>query len=102
MWEMLWQEGQQRAAQQGQVGQEIGVAAARAILSQQGVTPPMVAVFHASPVTANEVEPLLGAAVIGQEAGKIIVGFGAELAGLFDQALIAQHDQASGEGKIGR
>ena len=82
--EMVWQEGQQRTAQEGQRRQEIGVAAAGAVFTQESISPPMVAVFHARPVAANELEPLLGTVLGRQGAGKVVVRFGGGLAGPFD------------------
>jgi hypothetical protein len=38
---------------------------------------------------------------MGEETGKVVVGFGGGLAGLFNEALVAQHDQGSSKGKIG-
>ena len=99
---VLGQQGQQRAAEQGHVGQQTGVAAARTILVQQRVAPPVVAHFDFVLVLANQAQPLFRAMVAERVARQIIAAFGAGLAGLFDRPLAAHHQQAAGIGEVGR
>ena len=61
-------QGQQGVAQQGDGADDVGVAAAGAIFSAAGVAPPMVAVFHAAPMAADQFQPLRGRAFGGREA----------------------------------
>ena len=93
--EVIGQECQQRIADERQIGQKLWVATARAVFSHKGVTPPVVADFGATPVSADEPEPLGWPVFIGQGAGKIVAGFGGAQTGLFNGALAAQNDQAS-------
>ena len=61
-------QGQQGIAQQGDGADDVGVAAAGPIFSAAGVAPPMVAVFHAAPMAADQFQPLRGRAFGGREA----------------------------------
>ena len=98
---VLGQQGQQGTAQEGQVGQKVGVSAAGAVLTHEGIAPPVIADFDSAPVSANEPQPLGRAVLVGQGAGEVVMGFGGGLAGLFDSAAVAQDDQASGKGEVG-
>ena len=64
------------------------------------VAPPVVADFDATPVSANEVEPVDVAVMIGWDTGQVVVRFGGGLPGFFDSAAVAQDDQASGIGEV--
>ena len=101
VWKVVGQQCQQGAAQDGQIGQEIGVAAARAVFSHKRIAPPVIANFHSAPVSANELEPRCGAVLVRYGAGEIVMGLGGGLAGSFDGAAVAQDDQGSGKGEIG-
>ena len=96
------QEGQQRVADQRQIGQQVGVAAARTVLAHQRIAPPVVADFDPAPVAADEFKPLLVAVFLGWGAGEVVAAFGGGVAGLFDRPLAAQHDQAAGKREVGR
>lgn len=100
--EVLREEGQQGAAKQCEVGQEVGLAAAGAVFAQEDVPSPVVADFHAAPVAANEGEPLLRLILFRVGAGKVIVRLGGSQAGLFDGALVAQDDHGVGSGEVRR
>jgi len=91
---------QQRVADQRQIGQQCGIARARAILTHQGIAPPVVAHFHPAPMSANQLQPLSRRRFPGQRAGEVIARFGAALAGLLDHPLAAHHDQGAGVGKV--
>lgn len=94
------QQGQQRAADQGHVGQQVGVAAAGTILAQEGVAPPMIAHFHAAPVSADQGQPAFRPVFLGRGARKVGAAFGAGVPGLFDRPLAAPHDQAARKGEV--
>ena len=94
--------GEQGAAQQREVGQEVGLAAAGAVFAQEDVPSPVVADFHAAPVAANQGEPVQWAVLVWPGAGKIIVRFGGGPASFFDRALVAQDDQRAGPGEVRR
>jgi len=54
--EMYRQDCQQSVAQQRQIGQEVGLAAAGTVLAHEGIAPPMVADFHSGPMSANQIK----------------------------------------------
>ena len=62
----------------------------------------MVAVFHAGPVATDQSQPLFGAICFGRATRQVVAAVAAGLAGLFDRALAAHHDQAAGKGEVGR
>ena len=101
VWKVVGEQCQQGAAQDGQIGQEVGVAAARAVFSHKRITPPMIADLHSAPVSANELEPRCGAVLVRCGAGEVVMGLGGGLAGSFDGAAVAQDNQGSGKGEIG-
>ena len=98
---VVWEEGEQGAAQQREVGQEVGLAAAGAVFAQEDVASPVVADFHAAPVAANEGKPLVWLILFRVGAGKVIVRLGGGPAGLFDGARVAQDDDGAGTGEVG-
>jgi hypothetical protein len=99
--EVIGQQNQQGIANEGEVGEEMGVAAAGAVLAHEGVAAPVIADFDAAPVAANEAEPLFRGVLTGWLAGKIVVGFGGGEPGFFNGALVAQNDQGPGEREVG-
>ena len=48
---------QKGAADQGEVGHQIGIAAAGAVFAAKGIAAPVVAIFYSAPVAADEVDP---------------------------------------------
>ena len=52
---LLGQNGQQHISDERQIGQQVRIAAARAILAHNHVTAPMITDFDATPVSANQV-----------------------------------------------
>ena len=101
VWIVIGQDSQQGAADQRQVGQQVRIAAARTILAHQGVTAPVVADFHPSPMAADESKPLLGAVWIRRGAGEVVAAFRGGVSRFLDGPLAAHHNQGSGKGKIG-
>ncbi len=67
--EVLGHDRQKRIANEGQIGQQIGVARARAIFSHQGIASPVIADFNPGPVSTDQIQPLLGPILLGQRAG---------------------------------
>ena len=102
IWEVLIKQAKDRAAHEGQVGHEMGVAAASIIFAPKRVPPPMVAFFHATPVTSDEPDPVFGSAFGGLLAGQIEAPLRGGDSGGFDRAPAANGHQGAGEGKIGR
>jgi hypothetical protein len=102
VWEVVGEDGQECIAQECQIGQEVWVATARAVFSHERITSPVIADFHAAPVSANQLEPMAGTVLIGRRTGEVIAGFGGGQPGIFDSALTAQDDQGSGKGEVGR
>lgn len=98
---LLLQEVQQRAADERQIREEIGVAGTRAVFAHEGVASPVIADFNSAPMAANQSQPLLRMVGLGRRTGKIETGFNRGHAGLFDGAFAAQHDQGAGKGEFG-
>jgi len=99
--EVLGQQGQQGTSEQGQIGQEVGVARAGTVLALDGIAAPVVADFHAGPVTPDEGLPLVRAVAIVRHAGEVVAGFGGGLAGFLDGEVTAHDDQGACEGEVG-
>ena len=95
------EENEQGVAQEGEIGEGVGIAGAGAIFAPEGVALPVIADFHAGPVAADELLPLGGSALVGFSAGKIKPGFVGGFPGGFDRALAAHDDQAADEGEVG-
>jgi hypothetical protein len=95
------EEDEQGVAQERKIGEGVGIAGAGAIFAPEGVALPVIADFHAGPVTADELLPLGGSALVGFSAGEIKAGFAGGFPGGFDGALAAHDDQAADEGEVG-
>jgi hypothetical protein len=102
VWEVVGKDGQEYIAQECQISQEVWVATARAVFSHERITSPVIADFHAAPMSANQLEPVAGTVLVGRRTGEVIAGFGGGVSGLFDGALATQNDQGSGKGEVGR
>lgn len=105
LWQRLFLQGigqdlQHRITDQCHVGQQPGVARARAVFAHQGVAPPVVAHFHPTPVASDQVQPLPWGVLLGQRARQVVTRFGGGVAGLFHRPLAAQDDQRSSVGKV--
>jgi hypothetical protein len=87
------------AAQKGEIGEDVGVSAAGAVFAQSGVAAVVVAIFDASPVGADQVDPVFRAAMIPGLAGEVEAFFVALLVGLFEQSGAAdfEDDPTGGE-----
>ena len=57
---LIGEEEQQCTANEGQIGEQIGVAGARTIFAHQDIPPPVIADFDPAPVSPDQVKPLLG------------------------------------------
>ena len=93
------EEGEQGAAQEGEVGEGTGVAGARAVFAPEVVAAPVVADLDAGPVSADQVMPLLRCAFVGLLAGEVETAFGGGLVGFAGKNLTAHHHDAAGAGK---
>ena len=71
-----WQEGEEGTADEGEVGEGVGVAGAGAVFAPEGVAAPMVADLDAGPVALDEGEPLRGGVGVGLGAGQVVAHFG--------------------------
>jgi hypothetical protein len=100
-WEMLGQNGQERVTDESQIGQQVGIAAARAVLSEEHITAPMISHFNPGPVSANEPQPLARAVLLGKRAREVIVGLGRALVGFLDAPGVAHNYQAARKGEVG-
>lgn len=99
--EVIGEDGQQGAAKERHIGQEVGIAGARTIFPHQGVTPPVITDFDATPVSPNQVQPLMRLVLCRWGAGQIVARLIGGGPGLFDRPLAAQDDQCPGIGKVG-
>ena len=100
--EVFGQQRQQDAADQREIGQEVGITTARAVFAHQRVAPPVVTDFHPTPMPANKMQPLERDVLRGERTGKVVTGFGGGKPGLFDRPFAPQHYQGAGEGEICR
>ena len=99
VWVVEGDEGEQGAAQEGEVGESAGVAGARAVFAPEVVAAPVVADLDAGPVSADQVMPLLRGAFVGLLAGEVETAFRGGLVGLAGVNLTAHHHDAAGAGK---
>jgi hypothetical protein len=100
--EVLGQQGQQCTSEQGQIGKEVGVARAGTVLALDGIAAPVVADFHAGPVTRDEGLPLFRAIGVVRYAGKVVTGLGGGLGGFLDGEVTAYDHQGACRGEVGR
>lgn len=100
VFELFGQAVEQGASGQGQVGQEVGVAGAGAVLAHEHIPSPVIADFHPCPVSADESMPTGAGVLCGRGAGEVVARLGAGSAGLFDGALAAHHHQGASMGKV--
>ena len=83
---MRWQEGEQGTAEEGEVGEGVGVAGAGAVFAPEGVAAPMVADLDAGPVALDEGEPLRGAGLASKKWTSIQAAMMSFLVGWFSKA----------------
>ena len=93
-------DGEQGAAKQSEIGQGVGLTSARAVFTPQRVSAPVVAVFDASPMAADQVLPMRRSIVGGRNAGEIEARFCACLTIAFHHARAAHDDQRARKGEI--
>ena len=99
--EMIGQRGQEGVADEGQIGQEVWVATAGAVLSHECVTSPVVAIFHPAPVPTDQPHPLLRAWIARRDARKMIPRLLGGAARFLVRPLAADHHQAPCMGEAG-
>ena len=102
VWPLVCQDSQQGAADQGDVGQQVGIAAAGAVFPHEYIASPVITDFHAAPVATNQRQPLAGTVFFRSGAGKIIVGLGGGQPRLFDRPLIMLNNQSARKGEVRR
>ena len=100
--EVVCQDGEERIADEGQIGQEVGLARTRLVFAQQNVASPVIADFDSTPVSADEFQPLLGPILLGRGTRQVIARLDRRVPGLFERALAAQDDQGPGVREVGR
>ncbi len=94
--EVIGQEGEKGAAQEGEIGEGVGVARAGAVFAPDGVAAPVVADFDAGPVALDEREPLGRRVRGGLGAGEAVTDF----VGGDGGAGAAHHDHGAGVGEV--
>ena len=102
MFELLGQAVEQCVSNQGQIGQQVGIARSGAVLPHEHIAPPVIADFHSGPMSADELEPTRTRVLLGQGAGKVIARLGAGGSGFLYRALAAHHNQSAGMRKVRR
>ena len=100
--EVVRQEGEEGAAQEGEIGEGVGVARAGAVFAPDGVAAPVVADLDAGPVALDEREPLGRGVRGGFGAGEVVTDFVGGDGGAFHRAGAAHHDQGARKGEVGR
>lgn len=99
--EVFGEEGEERAAQERQIGQQVGLARTRAVFAHPDIPPPMIADFDPAPVAPDQLQPPRGRMFLGRATGQVITGLGAGAPRLFERPLAAQDDQGAGVGEVG-
>lgn len=66
---LLSENTEEHISNKREVGQEVGVSASRSILTHNGVPAPVITDLDASPVSANQIQPLTGSVLIRQSTG---------------------------------
>lgn len=99
--EVIREEGEEGAAHEGEIGEGVRVARARAVLAPDGVAAPVVADFDAGPVALDEREPLGRSVRGGLGAGEVIADFVGGDGGALHRAGAAHDDHGAGVGEVG-
>ena len=97
---MAFDTDEQGIANKSKICQGIFIACARAIFPHDSITSPMVADFNTTPMTTNEIDPLLWAIVLWQGTGDVVAYFSRCLASFFASNLSAQDYQRTREGEV--
>ena len=99
---MLCQAVEQCVSNQGQIGQQVGIAGAGPVLPHEHVASPVIADLHSGPMSADELEPTRTRVLLRQGAGKVIARLGAGGSAFLYRALAAHHDQGASMRKVRR
>src|SRR5205823_1100246 len=99
---VLAEEREGGAPQQGEVGDDVGLATAGAVFAAKGIAAPVVADFDAGPMAADEVMPAGVRALASLLAGKIVPGLEAVFAALLLRAAALHRDDGASKGKANR
>ena len=67
---------QQSATNEGQVGEQVGLAGTRTVFAHQHVASPVIADFDSAPMSPDQGQPLLGGVLLWWRTGEIISGLG--------------------------
>src|ERR1019366_4233590 len=94
-------EKQGDAAQEGEIGQHIGIAAASGVFAESSVAAVVIAVLDSSPVGAAQVDPVFRGAIDPELAGKIEALLLALVPGFLYQPRTADFDDDTAEGEAG-
>ncbi len=100
--EVIWEEREECAAQQGEIGEGVGIAGAGAVFAPDRVAAPMVADLNTSPVALDERQPLRGGLGGGLGAGQVVADLVAGDGGALHRAGAAHGDQGARVGEVGR
>ena len=101
-WKAAIEDSKEPVADQGQIGQERSVSASGAVLSHQCIPPPMVAVFKASPMASDQLQPLFWRPILRFETTDVVACFHRALAGALFGPSTPDNHQAAGEWEIHR
>ena len=92
---------QQGAAHDGQVGQQGGLTGPGTVFAHEDVASPVIADFDPAPMSANQIQPLVGGILTRGRTGEVVTGFGRGELGSFLGAVAPHHDHGAGKGKVG-
>lgn len=99
--EVIREEHEEGAAQEGEIGEGVGVAGAGTVLAPDSVAAPVVADFDAGPVALDEREPLGRGVRGGFGAGQVVADFVGGDGGALHRAGAAHDDQGARIGEVG-
>ena len=100
--ELVGQGMEQSASDQSQIGQQVGVARARAVLSHEHIASPVIADLYSRPMSADELEPACRGVLLRRGAGKVVARLGTGGPGFLYRALAAHHHQGASVRKVRR
>lgn len=88
------------AAEDSQVGNDIGFATGGAVLIPESVASPVVSIFHPAPVTPDEIDPALVGMFVGLLTGKVVAGLERALSCPLVGATALNADAGASKGKV--
>lgn len=97
---MVVEESQCRAAHECEICHDFGLPASCPVLTPNRIPTPMVAVFHPSPVSPDQVDPPLFRPFTPVLTGKVVTGFEALFARLLDGSPTLDCHHGAGEGEV--